>query len=201
GGSQGEWILGRGWEQNLWPSKQFPTAGPLDAAVPDHPVWLRRVDGHAGLANSAAMRAAGISASTRDPEGGRIIRDANGNPTGVFVDATEGLVDRAVPSPSFALLRQRVLAAAQRVAENGLTEMHDAGAEPDTIRAVRELIDEKRFPIRIYTMIADDPRALDEWFARGPLTGYGGRLTIRSVQLSADRALGRPGPAPLGPDH
>src|SRR5712692_8304774 len=178
----GEWILGRGWDQNRWPGKQFPTAAPLDAAIPDHPVWLRRVDGHAGLANSAAMRAAGVTASTPDPEGGRIIRDASGNPTGVFVDAAEGLIDRAVPAPSFELQKQRILAAAQRIAENGLTEMHDAGADPDTIRAVRELIDEKRFPIRIYTMIADDPHALDHWFARGPLIGYGGRLTIRSVK-------------------
>ena len=197
--SKGEWILGRGWDQNLWPSKEFPTSGPLDAAVPEHPVWLRRIDGHAGLANSAAMRAAGVSASTRDPEGGRIIRDANGNPTGVFVDAAEGLIDRAVPSPSFVLQKQRILAAAQRIAENGLTEMHDAGADPGTIRAVRELIDEKRFPIRIYTMIADDPHALDDWFARGPLIGYGGRLTIRSVKLYADGALGSRGAALLAP--
>jgi predicted amidohydrolase YtcJ len=197
--SQGEWILGRGWDQNLWPSKEFPTSGPLDAAVPDHPVWLRRVDGHAGLANSPAMSAAGVSGSTRDPEGGRIIRDATGNPTGVFVDAAEGLIDRAVPLPSFALQKQRILAAAQRIAENGLTEMHDAGADPDTIRAVRELIDEKRFPIRIYTMIADDPQALDDWFARGPLIGYGGRLTIRSVKLYADGALGSRGAALLAP--
>src|SRR5260370_30709800 len=77
-----EWILGRGWDQNRWPGKLFPTAAPLDGAIPDHPVWLRRIDGHAGLANSAAMRAAGLTASTRDPEGGRIIRDASGNPTG-----------------------------------------------------------------------------------------------------------------------
>src|SRR6185503_18499527 len=72
----GEWILGRGWDQNRWAGKQFPTSAPLDAAVADHPVWLRRVDGHAGWANSAAMRAAGITASTKDPDGGRIIRDA-----------------------------------------------------------------------------------------------------------------------------
>src|SRR4029077_15261206 len=184
----GDWILGRGWDQNRWADKQFPTAAPLDAAIADHPVWIRRVDGHAGLANSAAMRAAGVTAATPDPEGGRIIRDANGNPTGVFVDAAEGLIDRAVPEPSFALRKQRVLAAAQTIASNGLTEMHDAGADPETIRAVRELIDEKRFPIRIYTMISDDAAALDEWFARGPMMAYGDRLTIRSVKLYADGA-------------
>src|SRR5438552_4673503 len=118
----GEWILGRGWDQNRWPGKQFPTAAPLDAAVPDHPVWLRRVDGHAGLANTAAMRAAGVTASTPDPEGGRIIRDASGNPTGTFVDHAMSLIDTAVPPPSPELRKSRVLAAAKTVAANGLTE-------------------------------------------------------------------------------
>ena len=195
----GEWILGRGWDQNRWPGKQFPTAAPLDAAVSDHPVWLRRVDGHAGLANTAAMRAAGVTASTPDPEGGRIIRDAGGNPTGVFVDAAEGLIDRAVPPPSFELRKRRVLAAAQKIAENGLTETHDPGADDETIRAVRELIDEKRFPIRDYSMVADNARALDEWFQRGKLIDYGGRLTVRSVKLYADGALGSRGAALLAP--
>ena len=87
GAASNEWVLGRGWDQNRWPEKQFPTAAPLDAAIPDHPVWLKRVDGHAGVANGAAMRAAGITRDTKDPEGGRIIRDTGGNPTGVFVDA------------------------------------------------------------------------------------------------------------------
>src|SRR2546428_5412500 len=103
GAQPNEWILGRGWDQNRWPDKQFPTAAPLDAAIPDHPVWLRRVDGHAGLANSAPTGAPGVTAATREPEGGRIPRDASGSPTGVVVDAAEGLVDRAVPGPSFAL--------------------------------------------------------------------------------------------------
>src|SRR5438132_1044969 len=195
----GEWILGRGWDQNRWPGKQFPTAAPLDAAIPDHPVWLRRVDGHAGVANSAAMRAAGVTASTPDPEGGRIIRDANGNPAGVFIDTAEGLIDRAVPPPSFELRKARVLAATQKIAENGLTEIHDPGADDETIRAVRELIDEKRFPIRDYAMIADNARALNEWFTRGKLMDYGGRLTVRSVKLYADGALGSRGAALLAP--
>ena len=194
-----EWILGRGWDQNRWPGKQFPTAAALDAAIPDHPVWLRRVDGHAGVANSAAMRAAGVTAATRDPEGGRILRDASGNPTGVFVDAAQELIDRAVPPPSFELRKRRVLAAAQKIAENGLTETHDPGADDETIRAVRELIDEKRFPIRDYTMVADDAHALDAWFKRGKLIDYGGKLTVRSVKLYADGALGSRGALLLAP--
>jgi len=194
-----EWILGRGWDQNRWPGKQFPTAATLDAAVPDHPVWLRRVDGHAGWANSAAMRAAGVTAATKDPEGGRIIRDANGNPTGVFVDGAMELIDGKVPPPSFELRKRRVLAAAQTIARNGLTEMHDAGAEGATVLAVRELIDEKRFPIRVYMMLGDNGPLLDSWFKTGPLLDYGGRLTVRSVKLYADGALGSRGAALLAP--
>ncbi|HWW62920.1 MAG TPA: amidohydrolase family protein, partial [Thermoanaerobaculia bacterium] len=116
-----EWILGRGWDQNDWREKDFPTAAPLDAAVSDHPVWLKRIDGHAGLANSAAMRAAGITAATKDPEGGRIERDANGKPTGVFVDDAMDLVERVVPAPTFAQRKARVLAAAKKIASEGLT--------------------------------------------------------------------------------
>ncbi|HEX7419331.1 MAG TPA: amidohydrolase family protein, partial [Thermoanaerobaculia bacterium] len=142
-----EWIEGRGWDQTSWPAKEFPTAAALDGAISDHPVWLKRVDGHAGLANSVAMRLAGISAATPDPEGGRLIRDANGNPTGVFVDHALSLIESRIPEATYAQVKRRVLAAAQRIAENGLTEIHDAGAGGDTMRAVRELVDEKKFPI------------------------------------------------------
>lgn len=195
----GEWVLGRGWDQNRWAGKQFPTAAPLDAAILDHPVWLRRVDGHAGVANSAAMRAAGVTASTPDPEGGRIVRDANGNPTGTFIDGAMSLIDSKVPPPSFALRKSRILAAAQTIAANGLTEMHDAGADGDTIKAVRELIDEKKFPIRVYEMLTDDPRLLDSFFKQGPLIAYGNYLTVRSVKMYADGALGSRGALMLAP--
>jgi predicted amidohydrolase YtcJ len=194
-----EWIIGRGWDQNRWPGKQFPTAAPLDAAVSDHPVWLRRVDGHAGVANSAAMRAAGVTRATPDPEGGRVLRDANGEPTGVFVDEAMTLIDRSVPPPSAALRKSRVLAAAQAMVAHGLTEMHDAGADDETIAAVQELIDAKQLPIRVYTMVSDDAAALTKWFARGPLVAYGNRLTVRSVKLYADGALGSRGAALLAP--
>jgi predicted amidohydrolase YtcJ len=196
----GDWILGRGWDQNDWPVKEFPTKEALDAAVPDHPVWLSRIDGHAGLANSAAMRIAGVTAATPDPEGGKIVRDARGNPTGVFIDAAESLIDRAVPPPSFALRKARVLAAAKAIAATGLTEMHDAGADDDTIRAVRELIDEGRFPIRVYIMLSGDNAALlEKWFASGPLVDYKNRLTVRAVKVYADGALGSRGAALLAP--
>lgn len=196
----GGWVRGRGWDQNRWPVKDFPTAAPLDAAIPDHPVWLKRVDGHAGVANSAAMRAAGITRETKDPEGGRIIRDAAGNPTGTFIDDAQSLIESKIPAPTFAQRKQQVLNAAIDIARNGLTEMHDAGADPETIRAVHELVDEHKFPIRIYTMLSgDNQQLLDEWFAKGKLIDYGGRLTIRSIKLYADGALGSRGAALLAP--
>src|SRR4029079_7796527 len=93
----GEWLLGRGWDQNDWPVKEFPIAASIDVKVSNRPVWLRRIDGHAALANSAAMRAARITAATPDPSGGRIMRDAAGNPTGVFVDNAMELVEKVIP--------------------------------------------------------------------------------------------------------
>lgn len=194
-----EWILGRGWDQNDWPVKEFPTAAALDAVLPEHPVLLERVDGHAVLANSAAIRAAGVTAATADPAGGKIIRDVSGQPTGVFVDAATTLVERVVPPATFAQRKRRVLASAQRIAENGLTEIHDAGTDADTLRAVIELVDEKKFPIRLYSMLSDNDALLREWFARGPMIDHGGRLTVRSVKVYADGALGSRGAALLEP--
>ena len=198
---KGDWVLGRGWDQNDWPVKEFPTAQQLDAVVPDHPVFLRRIDGHAAVANTMALRAAGVTAASQDPEGGRVIRDANGNPTGTFIDAAMDLVENHIPPPSAAQRKARVLAAAQNIAAQGLTEMHDAGIDAATITAVKELIDEGRFPIRVYAMLGDDAELLRTWFAQGPLMEYGGRLTVRSVKLYADGALGSRGAALLEHYH
>ncbi len=196
---KGQWIVGRGWDQNDWPVKEFPTAAALDAAIPDHPVFLRRVDGHAAVTNTAGLRASGVTSATQAPEGGRVIRDGSGNPTGTFVDAAMDLVEDHMPAPTHEQRKARVLAAAKAIAANGLTEMHDAGMDAATIKAVKELIDEKRFPIRVYAMLGDNDELLRTWFASGPLMDYGGRLTIRSVKLYADGALGSRGAALLDP--
>lgn len=196
---KGEWIVGRGWDQNDWPEKSFPTSAMLDAASSEHPIHLERIDGHAAIVNSAALRIGGVTASTADPAGGRIIRDASGAPTGVFIDTASALIERHMPAPTRAQRKARVLAAAQAIAATGLTAMHDAGIDTATIGAVRELIDEGRFPIRVYALLADDEQLLEEWFARGPLLDYGGRLTIRAVKLYADGALGSRGAALLAP--
>src|SRR5438477_406632 len=172
-------------------------AGPQQ--TPQHGWAVLVRDGQAGVANTAALRAAKITRDTKDPEGGRIIRDASGNPTGVFVDAAQELIESKIPEPSFEVRKRRVLAAANRVAENGLTEMHDAGADGDTIRAVMQLVDEGKFPIRLYTMLTDEAKLLDAYFAKGPMIDHGGRFTVRSVKLYADGALGSRGALLLEP--
>src|SRR5262249_18729712 len=107
-----DWILGRGWDQNRFADPSFPTHAALDRVVSDRPVWLRRVDGHAGWANARALLAGGVTRDTKDPPGGRIIRDANGEPTGVLVDEAMSLVDRAIPAPD-AAARERMILRAQ----------------------------------------------------------------------------------------
>lgn len=195
----GEWILGRGWDQNDWAVKEFPDAATLDRAVENRPVWVVRIDGHAGLASSAAMRAARITAQTPDPQGGRILRNADGSPTGVFIDAAMDLVERVIPPPSRPVRRARIVEATRNIAARGLTGVHDAGVDQDTIQLMRELIDAGELPIRVYAMLSDDSELLDYWFERGPLIDYGDHLTVRSVKLYADGALGSRGAALLAP--
>jgi len=196
---KGEWIAGRGWDQNDWASKDFPSASELDQVVGEHPVWLTRIDGHAALANSAAMRAAGITSSTPDPAGGKIVRDTRGQPTGVFVDAAKDLVERVIPPASREVQKRRLIRAAEAIAAQGLTGVHDAGADDLTISLMRELVDQGKLPIRVYVMLTDDDALLSKWFAAGPLVNYGGKLTIRAVKLYADGALGSRGAALIEP--
>jgi predicted amidohydrolase YtcJ len=194
----GEWIRGRGWNQNDWPDTRFPTHEPLSGAVPDHPVVLTRVDGHASLVNARALSLAGITSRTPDPSGGRIIRDARGEPTGVLVDAAQGLVNRVVPPPSDEEIRTATLAAIREANRWGLTGLHDAGVNARTIAVFERLAAAGPYPLRHYIMIRDDSAALNRFFARGPQLGlHGGRLWIRAVKLTADGALGSRGAALL----
>ena len=196
----GQWITGNGWDQNRWPVKEFPTNGALSRAVPDHPVVLDRVDGHALLANAAAMRAAGITSATPDPTGGRIIRDAGGNPTGVFVDNAQGLIQRALPELTPKQLSDAIHAAAVECNKWGLTEVQDMGSGRQTIEAFESLARAGRLPIRSYNMVTDDQADLDYYFARGPRKAlYDGHVWVRGVKLYADGALGSRGAALLAP--
>ena len=129
----GQWILGRGWDQNRWPIKEFPTHDALSRAFPNNPVVLTRIDGHALLANARAMQLARVSASTPDPAGGRIIRTASGAPAGVFVDNAQSLISRAIPTPTRADKRRAILAAIAEANRWGLTGVHDPGQDAETI--------------------------------------------------------------------
>lgn len=195
---EGAWLTGRGWDQNRWPEKAFPTAADLDAAFPDRPVWLRRIDGHAGWANTAAMRLAGRDLDGDwQPEGGRILRDDEGRATGVFIDGAMALVDAAMPAPDRDLRRQALERALAHAAGHGLTGVHDAGVDLDTLALMRELADAGRLPVRIYAMADGDGPTLDWLCEHGPYAHPGGRLQMRAVKLYADGALGSRGAALL----
>ena len=196
---KGAWVLGRGWDQNEWPGKQFPTHDSLTRAVPDHPVQLERVDGHAMLVNATVMELTGVTAGTKDPAGGRIERDAKGNPTGVFVDRATDLVTRVVPDPAPAQWRAMILAAIAEANRWGLTGVHDAGAGPETIARYEQLAREGKYNLRNYVMISDGA-GLDSLLKVGPRSAlFDGRLWIRSVKVYADGAMGSRGAALLAP--
>lgn len=196
----GEWIFGNGWDQNRWAVKEFPSNDALTRAVPDHPVMLDRVDGHAVLANAAAMKAAGIAVTTPDPRGGRIIRDAKGNPTGVFVDNAQSLIAAATPRLTAAQRSELLHAAAVESNKWGLTEVQDMGADRETIEALESLASAHKLPLRSYEMVGDDSAALAYYYARGPKKAlYDGHLWVRGIKLYADGALGSRGAALLAP--
>lgn len=195
---EGAWLTGRGWDQNRWPGAQFPTAADLDAAFPERPVWLRRIDGHAGWANSAAMALAGRDlAGDWQPDGGRILRDDHGQATGVFIDAAMALVGGAEPAPDEATRLRALELALAEASRLGLTGVHDAGVSLDTLHLLRRLADQDRLPLRVYAMADGDAEALD-WLCReGRYRHPGGRLQMRSVKLYMDGALGSRGAALL----
>ncbi len=192
----GEWIRGRAWDQTNW-GGQFPTAQDLAGAAPNHPVYLTRVDGHAGWVNPKALEIAGIAAATPDPPGGKIIRDASGAPTGVLIDRAQGLVSRKMPPASQAVTARRLASAARECARLGLTTVHDAGLGAQALAAYRELIRRNELPVRVYAMIGGEGKLWRDFLARGPEIGE--RLTIRSIKMMADGALGSRGAALLAP--
>ena len=180
------WIIGRGWNQELWAEKRFPTSADLDAVVPDRPVWLTRVDGHAAVGNSAAMRAAGVTSATKAPDGGEII-------DGLFVDNATNLVESKIPEPS-AELRDRALAEAQKamlsVGLVGAADMGTAKEDWDTMRRAGEA---GTLNVRIisYAGAPENWRAINGSKPTGWM--YGDRLRLVGTKLYADGALGSRG--------
>ncbi|HKI06585.1 MAG TPA: amidohydrolase [Thermoanaerobaculia bacterium] len=195
----GTWVRGRGWDQNDWREKQFPTHEALSAAVPGHPVWLTRVDGHAALVNARAMEILGIDAATKDPSGGRFLRGAGGRPTGVLVDNAMGAVEGRMPDPSVEDRQRALRLAARHCVELGLTTVTDMGIGDADYRAYSALSKAGELPLRASLFLTDDDRLLAHWFQRGPEIDPQARLLVRGVKLYIDGALGSRGAALIEP--
>ena len=208
----GEWILGRGWHQSKWTPqpermvKGFQTHHKLSAVSPDNPVYLTHASGHAGFANAKAMEIAGIlSGTVFDMElgdeiflkrnDGEIIRDENGKPTGVFNEVAQRLISRHIPDESEAYRDKSLELAIEECLQNGVTSFQDAGSGRSSIATYRRFLDSGMMKIRLYVMLSSrDPDLLEDWYQRGPEIGLGNNfLTIRSIKLNSDGALGSRG--------
>lgn len=197
----GGWLEGRGWDQNLWHDSKFPDRKELDAKFVLRPVFLRRIDGHAAVANGAALKLAGIDRKTPDPEGGRIIRRSDGEPSGVLIDGAVNLVERVIPRPSDKDVEQAILQASHALLRMGLTQVGDAGTTARELEVLRRLARDKRLPIRVYVLLdGSDDALLDRELAKGPDFRSVAMLRVGGVKLYADGALGSRG-ALLGADY
>lgn len=188
------WILGRNWDQSLWPGGEFPDASLLDLASPDQPVWLTRVDGHAGWANSAAMKTAGIDRQTQAPSDGQILKGPSGDPTGIFVDGAMSLIERFVPAPNRQTIERRLLLAQQAVLSEGLVSVHDAGISLLEADVYRALASDGRLKLRIYAM-ASPPSGHEVEFVSTPPapSSPSDRFRMRAIKLFIDGAMGSRG--------
>lgn len=189
------WIQGRGWNQTQWPSNAFPNAESLDQHFIEQPVWLERVDGHAGWANSKAMALAGITKDTVSPEGGEIIKDKNGLPTGVFIDNAMALINDSIAPLTIKQQKQVLVKAMDSLASYGLTSVHDAGIDTDNLNAFKELSQEQAMSIRVNAMLYLPSAKWQQTLANGQYRSKDDMLTFNSVKIQTDGALGSRGAA------
>ncbi len=190
-----QWLLGRGWNQVIWKNKQYPNAVSLDEYFKDKPIWFKRIDGHAGWANSKAMSLAGITRESISPDGGEIVKDEQGNPTGVFIDNAMSLITSNIPELSEKEIKQALVKSMQELAKVGLTSVHDAGISSHVIAAYKSLIKENNMPIRINAMINIGDSNIDQLLQQGHFYSNDNKFIINSVKISADGALGSRGAA------
>ena len=192
----GEWIVGRGWIDKIWPEKRFPTKQDLDIFSPENPVVLERADGHAIVANSMALDLANITSTTPNPQGGFIEQDAAGQLTGLLVDTAMSLVTDLTPKPSLAMDKEAFLQGLQRNVSLGWTQIHTPGATYDDIDILKEIKSQGELLQRVYVMVDDGlpaERLLDE----GPLLDPDNYLIVRTIKMYSDGALGSRGAALL----
>jgi len=198
---KGQWILGRGWHQDKWNEqpesrfKGFPTHHLLSERVPDHPVWLSHASGHMGLANEAAMGVANVKRNTEQPDGGEIFKGIDGNPTGIFNETAQANISSVVPETTDEREAKALELAVQELLENGITSMHNAGASQRDIDLFKSFAKEGKLGVRVYTMLSGrDSVLLSNYYKSGPEIGlYDDFLTVRSIKLYADGALGSRG--------
>jgi predicted amidohydrolase YtcJ len=189
-----EWIAGRGWDQMLWPGQRFPTRVSLDRAAPAHPVALTRIDGHAIWVNTAVLRVAGIDRHTGDPAGGRVAKDADGEPTGLLVDTAQDLIRAIVPLPSAERFERAIEDAVAECLAKGLTGIHEMGVDLTTLAAYRRLAERGKFPLRNYVALSGK-KAWAEYRQRGRETIGDGHVVVGALKLWLDGALGSRGAA------
>tara|TARA_B100000700_G_scaffold328725_1_gene447563 strand:+ start:1622 stop:3292 length:1671 start_codon:yes stop_codon:yes gene_type:complete len=196
---EGEWIIGRGWHQDKWKDspekliKGFPTHDKLSKAIPNHPVYLRHASGHASLANAKAMEMFQVNKNSVDPDGGEIFRDISGNPTGVFNETAQSMI--TPPSNTFNDHLKALKLANDHAIENGITSFHDAGSDFKDIKAYKTLAENNELDLRLFIMLnGRNDSLLNYYYSKGPQIGlYDDHLTIRSIKLYADGALGSRG--------
>ena len=196
---EGEWIIGRGWHQDKWKDspekliKGFPTHDKLSKAIPNHPVYLRHASGHASLANAKAMEMFQVNKKSIDPDGGEIFRDISGNPTGVFNETAQAMINP--PSNTFEDHLKALKLANDHAIKNGITSFHDAGSDFRDIQAYETLAENNELDLRLYIMLnGRNDSLLNYYYSKGPQIGlYDNHLTIRSIKLYADGALGSRG--------
>lgn len=184
-----EWLYGRGWDQNDWPVKQFPDKQQLDQLFPNRPVFLKRIDGHAALVNSAALQRAGINAQTTI-DGGAVILQ-NGQPTGMLIDNAMDLVERVIPAVADSLALQYYLRAQDSCFRYGLTGVHDCGVSEHTIDLVQQSYQSGKLHLKLYALLSDSAQYIKKWAEKGPLKS--GKLHVGGFKVYADGALGSRG--------
>jgi len=193
----GTWIQGRGWDQNDWEVQEYPTKEMLDKVAPNHPVFLRRIDGHAAWTNSTALELASITKHSNNPEGGMILRHTDGSPSGILIDNALDIVGEIVPKDSKETKTRQILRAVKYLNTLGITAIHDAGTEFETIQILKELIQKESLPIRVYSMLEDKEKTLFVLLKDGPTKGD--FLNISAIKLYFDGAMGSRGAALLEP--
>jgi predicted amidohydrolase YtcJ len=201
GKKAGAWVVGRGWIETFWKPPAFPRRQDLDRAAPRHPVFLTRADGHGAVANSAALALAGIDARTPDPFGGKIVKDpSNGEPTGMLLDAAQNLVQKQLPPVTPAESERHLLLGVAREVALGWTQIHIAGNSWSEVDQLRALYRAGKIKLRIYDAIRGPGADAERLLRDGPSLGeQGGRLTVRTIKITIDGALGSRGAALLAP--